>query len=159
MTDCEKISLALLYSWLGDSKGAQEISKDCIESLRDSVFEIRKKVRDIKSKVDEDYLLPKALREEGIGSEDLVRLALYELSRRIYNFTGISEVEEYNGIKYTVIKSGYKSVIKGYCEKCKGYNVKKLSNGYLIQLEGIIYGEILGSITKEDITKLLGDLK
>ena len=159
MADCEKISLALLYSWLGDSKGAQEISKDCIENLRDSVFEIRKKVKDIKSKVDEEYLLPKALREEGIESEDLVKLALYELSRRIYNFSGISEVEEYNGIKYAIIKSGYKSVIKGFCEKCKGYNIKKLSNGYLIQLEGIIYGEILGNISKEDIMKLLEDLR
>lgn len=159
MTDCEKISLALLYSWLGDSKEAQEISKDCIESLRDSVFEIRKKVKDIKSKVDEEYLLPKALREEGVESEDLVRLALYELSRRIYNFSGVSEVEEYKGIKYVIIKSGYKSVIKGFCEKCKGYNIKKLSNGYLMQLEGIIYGEILGSITKEDVMKLLEDLR
>lgn len=160
MEDCEKISLALLYSWVGDSKEAREVSKKCIENLRDSVLKIREKIKEVKSRVNEEYLLPKALREEGIESEDLVKLALYELSRRIFNFSGgILEVEQYNGIKYIVIKSGYKSVIKGFCETCKGYNIKKLDNGYLIQLEGIVYGEILGSITKEDLIKLFRELK
>ena len=159
MADCDKISLALLYAWVGDSKEAQKISKECIENLRDSIFEIREKIKEAKSKVDEDYLLPKALREEGIESSDLVKLAFYELSRRIYNFSGITEVEQYNGIKYTVIKSGYKLVIKGFCETCKGYNIKKLDNGYLIQFEGILYGEVAGNIAKEDLLKLLKDFK
>lgn len=159
MTNCEKISLALLYAWIGDSEKSREISRECVENLKDSAFEIRRKIKEIKSKVDEDYLLPKALREEGIESEDLVKLALYELSRRIYIFSSISEAEEYKGIRYAITKSGYKSVIKGFCEICKGYNIKKLNNGYLVQLEGIIYGEILGDITKEDLAKLLEELR
>jgi len=159
MTDCEKISLALLYAWIGDSKEAQKISKECVENLRDSIFEIREKIKEIKSKVDEDYLLPKALREEGIESADLVKLALYELSRRLYNFSGISKVEQYNGIKYTVIKSGNKSVIKGFCETCKGYKIRELDNGFLTMIEGIVYGEVLGNIVKEDLTKVLEELK
>ncbi|GAA5420109.1 hypothetical protein [Sulfurisphaera tokodaii] len=156
--DCEKISLALIYLWIGESNDAKDIAKNCIETLRDSITDIREKIKEVKIKVEDEYLLPYYLRNEGINSDDLVKLGLYELARRIQLFSGDLKSKEYNSIKYSIINNGYKVVIKGFCKDCNGYKFKELKNGFIVQLDGLIYGEVIGNIREEDLIKEIKSL-
>lgn len=157
--ECEKLPLALLYSWVGDSKEAERISKECIESLRESISSIKNKVREVRAKIERDYELPEALRQEGIESDDLVKLALYELSRRMFMFTDGLKAEIYKGVKYSIVNHGYKVIIKGYCSECKGYKLKKDDSGFMISFDGLIYGEFIGPFDKDKFIKIIEELK
>ncbi|BFH73545.1 hypothetical protein SJAV_14890 [Sulfurisphaera javensis] len=156
---CDRISEALIYLWIGESKEAENISKECLQSLRDSISKIREKIKEIKANVEEEYILPFYLREKGIETEDLIKLALYELSRRINMFPGNSSSKNFDGVKYNVFYSGQKTIIRGYCKDCKGYKFEDIDRGFLIKLDGLIYGEILGSIKEDsEIKKLISEL-
>lgn len=156
---CDEIVKALVYLWLGDSKEAEEISKLCIESTKNDIANIKDKIKELKLTIEEEYLLPKTLREKGIITDDLIKVAMFELSRRIRIFSGDLSAREYEGIKYNIFNHGYKSIIKAYCKDCSGYKFKQFENGFVIGLDGVIYGEFLGVVDEKktiaEIAKLV----
>jgi hypothetical protein len=155
--DCLNISEAIKYSWIGYGKLISEISKECIESLRDEVIQIREKIKEVKNEVTEDYLLPYKLREKGVNSEDLVKLALFELARRLNASSSLNSSKERDGLRYIWIDMGIKKVLRGICN-CKGFVKSELKNGFLVMIDGIVYAETYygneEEVLKEVISKL-----
>ncbi|WP_230937966.1 hypothetical protein [Sulfolobus acidocaldarius] len=156
MMDCNNIYKILIDLWVGDSKEAEDMAKECLSSLRGDVDKIRKNIKEIKQQVQADFLLPKALRDKGVSTEDILKISMYELARRAAIFSGPSKVKKNEILKYSLINMEEKLILKGTCERCKGYRYAELTNGFLVVMDDLIYAEsrskdedrIVGEITK-----------
>lgn len=140
--NCEgDLKKAFILAWIGDKRQVEEITRECIKSLSDHRSLIRK-INELKAEIDHDFQLPKKLRENNIQPEDIVYLAFLRLSKRLLLTTEFPIYEDQD-IRYTVLDLGNKKVIRGYCEKCKGYsyNILNQSVGFFAQYHQLIYAE------------------
>ncbi|WP_221287174.1 hypothetical protein [Stygiolobus caldivivus] len=157
--DCKNLTKSLVELWIGNSKETEKLSKECMDSLKDEIHELREKIKQIKREVESNYLLPELLRDNGITSQDLLKLALYELSRRMYIFSGANISKERSNLKYMWVDLGFKKIIKAFCEDCYGYLSVQLDNGFIIMVDGVIYAEFFKTDENNAVDLILDTIK
>lgn len=145
--------------WVGDSEKAKEDAKECMNSLKEEINNLRSLIKEAKMEAENEYLLPKTLREKRLNPEDLIKVAMYELSRRIYLFSGNTKSKERSGIIYLWLDLGVKKILRGYCEDCYGYISTLLGSGFVVMVDGVIYAEFLGTDENKAVESVLEAIK
>ncbi|QKQ99564.1 hypothetical protein GWK48_03400 [Metallosphaera tengchongensis] len=148
MNCSEEISRAYYLSWVGDKAYVDRVVSQCIKEFeeRDLIKDIRK----VMERINQEWLVPASLREEGVDSHRLVRSTLHEFLRRLSRSTELRDVKELDGIKYSVSDLGFTKILRGYCERCYGFEVQNWDDGFGIRYEKLIYAQI----TKDPISAL-----
>lgn len=157
--NCKNLNKAIVMLWVGDSKEAEEDAKECMNLLKEEIPNLRILIKEAKIEAESEYLLPKTLREKGLNPEDLLKLAMYELSRRIYLFSGNTKSKERSGVIYLWLDLGIKKILRGYCEDCYGYVSTLLGSGFVVMVDGVIYAEFLGTDEDKAVESVLGAIK
>ncbi len=161
MNCVENLHKAIILTWIGDYKTANELAKQCLDILSDA-REINKKVKEVLRETDKEHLIPKKLREKGITTTDLIQLALFYLAKRLSRREeNVLEIMEKNGVRFSIIQNGNKKEIRGYCETCKGYKYSLLKNayGYYIIYDEIIFSEFFQGDLNDVIDEILNNIK
>lgn len=150
----EELKKAFLLAWIGDKREVEEIARNCLKFLSE-YRGLNKKINEVLAEINHDFELPKKLRENRIRPEDILHLAFLRLSRRLA-LTAEIPVYEDEGIKYSVLELGNRKIVRGYCEKCKGfsYTVLKSSIGFFAQYEQLIYVEAYQGEVKDIINEI-----
>jgi len=157
--NCKNLNRAIVMLWVGDSEKAKENAKECMNSLKEEINNLRSLIKEAKMEAENEYLLPKTLREKRLNPEDLIKVAMYELSRRIYLFSGNTKSKERSGIIYLWLDLGVKKILRGYCEDCYGYISTLLSNGFVVMVDGVIYAEFLGIDENKAVESIVEAIK
>ncbi|QGR18801.1 hypothetical protein [Stygiolobus azoricus] len=157
--NCKNLNRAIVMLWVGDSEKAKEDAKECMNSLKEEINNLRSLIKEAKMEAENEYLLPKTLREKRLNPEDLIKVAMYELSRRIYLFSGNTKSKERSGIIYLWLDLGVKKILRGYCEDCYGYISTLLGSGFVVMVDGVIYAEFLGTDENKAVESVLEAIK
>jgi hypothetical protein len=160
MNCIEDLNKAFLLSWIGDSENSNKIIVKCLRELKDSKT-IKKDINEIIQESVNIFEIPNTLRKEGISEEDILRLILYEFSKRISHSNYKNTVYIRNKLTYSIESNGFKKVLRGIEINRKGYSFSTLKscNGFVIAYNQIIYAELLCENIDnaiEEIIKIIG---
>ncbi len=160
MNCLEELNKAYLLAWVGDLEEAKRITRECERELSD-VKEVRRKLTKIKGEVDYDFQLAKALRDAKLSTEDLLRLALFELSRRIRKGEFRAEVRREGDLTYAVIDLEFKKLLRGVVFGRNGYSYSLLNTcpGYFVAYNQIVYGEFQCDKVEEVVKEIASKIK
>ncbi len=160
MNCIEDLNKAFLLSWIGDSENSNKIIEKCLRELKDSKT-IKKDINEIIQESVNIFEIPNTLRKKGISEEDILRLILYEFSKRISHSNYKNTVYIHNKLTYSIESNGFKKVLRGIEINRKGYSFSTLKscNGFVIAYNQIIYAELLCENIDnaiEEIIKIIG---
>ncbi|ARM75042.1 hypothetical protein [Acidianus manzaensis] len=155
----EELKKAFILAWIGDKKQVEKITKEC-EKILSSYKPLFKEISDTRANINKDFELPKKLREKNITPEDIIQLAFFRLTKRL-SLTIELDIKNSEFLKYTIIDTGIKKIIRGYCEKCKGYTYQIIKSGigFFIQYDQIIYAETYQGKIEEIIAEIKANVK
>ncbi|MGC9106160.1 MAG: hypothetical protein ACP5HQ_07070 [Thermoprotei archaeon] len=152
---CERITESLLKVLAGVEEGEEEL-KDCRSFLREEVTDIKDRLSLAKASIKEAHALPTALRKYNVDQADLVKLALYELSRRGQAIALAGR--EMKGEKLIAKAYGTEGsfVVVAYCPDCEGerQGALKDSVGYFVQMGKYVIAEVLHGETRKVLEEL-----
>ncbi|MEM4080504.1 MAG: hypothetical protein QXY37_04205, partial [Metallosphaera sp.] len=87
-----------------------------------------------------------------------LRGSILELLERIARTSERREIEEIDGVRYSVTDLELMKIVRGYCERCYGYQVHFFQGGFAIRYEKLIYMETRGD-PKEDMRNIIKNLE
>ncbi|MCI2415381.1 MAG: hypothetical protein MPF33_09110 [Candidatus Aramenus sp.] len=160
MNCVEELNKAFLLAWVGDLEEAKKIARDCENELKD-VKEVREKLIKVKGEVDYDFQLAKALREAKVETEDILRLALFALSKRLRKGEFKAEVKKEGNLIYSVIDIEFKKMLRGVIFNRKGYSYSLLNTcpGFFVAYNQIVYGEFQCNKVEDVVKEIVGKIR
>jgi hypothetical protein len=153
---CEDFSYSLMKAMAGSEDGLEEI-KDCRSFLREEVTELKERLTLAKASIKELHALPVAIRKHGLDEVDLVKLAMFEVSRRAERAFPTGEEIRGKRLLGRALGTERTFLLIAYCEGCRGERQGSLRNsmGYFVQLDEVIIAEI----TLGDRAKVIAELE
>ncbi|MEM0064495.1 MAG: hypothetical protein QXR57_05465 [Metallosphaera sp.] len=152
----EEVKKAFFLSWIGDKDYAERIKRECQGELKEP--ELKERIREVSELSRSEWEIPSLLRENGINTGDLLRGSILELLERIARTSERREIEEIDGVRYSVTDLELMKIVRGYCERCYGYQVHFFQGGFAIRYEKLIYMETRGD-PKEDMRNIIKNLE
>lgn len=144
MSNIDDLNRAFLLSWIGDIKNSKKIVEKCIKDLKDAKS-IKKDINNAIEKSTTLFEVPIILRKEGISEEDILRLTLYEFSKRILRSNYENTIYNEGKLIYSITSNGFKKILRGIEFDRRGYTFSFINscNGFVIAYNQIIYAELL----------------
>ncbi|AWR93426.1 hypothetical protein [Acidianus brierleyi] len=160
MSCIDDLNRAFLLSWIGDVKNSNKIVEKCIRDLKDAK-RIKKDINNAIEKSSRLFEVPSILRKEGISEEDILRLTLYEFSKRISRSDYERIIYTEGKLIYSINSNGFKKILRGIEFDRKGYTFSFINscNGFVIAYNQIIYAELLCDNIEaaiKEIIKIIG---
>jgi len=144
MSNIDDLNRSFLLSWIGDIKNSKKIVEKCIKDLKDAKS-IKKDINNAMEKSTTLFEVPIILRKEGISEEDILRLTLYEFSKRILRSNYENTIYNEGKLIYSITFNGFKKILRGIEFDRRGYTFSFINscNGFVIAYNQIIYAELL----------------
>jgi len=140
---CEEITKNVILAIAGLSEAEDNVN-ECYEFLKDDVTKIKEQIMLAKASARERHSLPTELRKRGIDNADLVKVAVFELIRRVRRTMGEGEEFEFGRLKGKIFGGEESFLIIARCDGCSGMRAGRLktSFGYFVQEGEVVIAEV-----------------
>ena len=155
---CEDITRSIILAMAG-SEDAEDRIEECYQFIKGDVVKIKEQIALAKASVKEPHSVPTELRKRGVDQADLVKVAVFEMLRRVRRSLGQGDEFELGNLKGRIFGGEESFLVVAFCEGCEGFRAGKLktSFGYFVQEGEVVVAEVyMGN--RDDVIRELSQL-
>ena len=155
---CEDITKNIILAMAG-SDDAEDSIEECYQFIKGDVTRIREQIALARASVKEPHSIPSELRKRGVDQADLVKVAVFEMLRRVRRSLGQGDEFEFGKLKGRIFGGDESFLVIAFCEGCEGFRAEKLKSsfGYFVQEGEVVVAEVyMGK--RDDVIRELSQL-